>query len=79
MFKGQNFHCASICRKTFAFASKQLPQVPKHFEVRGKTSRFKQTETAKVLVLECFALYGNSCHGNCVLLYYTCAITTTVT
>ena len=30
-------HHVSIHRKTFVFASKQRPQVPKHFEICGKT------------------------------------------
>ena len=29
-------HRVSICGKTFTFASKQRPQVPKHFEIRRK-------------------------------------------
>ena len=33
-------HHVSICRKIFAFASKQCPQVPKHFEICRKHLQF---------------------------------------
>ena len=41
--------------KTFAFAAKQHPQVPKHFEIHGKTFtvQAKTAKTAKVLALKC--------------------------
>ena len=46
-------HHVSIRRKTFAFASKQCPQAPKHFEIRGKTFvvQAKTVKTVQVLVL----------------------------
>ena len=53
-------HHVSICGKIFMFASKQRPQVPKHFEIRGKTFAV-QTKTAKftkVLALKHFVLHG---------------------
>ena len=51
----------SICRKSFAFTSKQLQQVPKHFEIKGENIcgvQTKTAETVKVLTLKCFVLYG---------------------
>ena len=46
-------------QKTFAFASKQRPQlqVPRHFEIHGKTFAL-QAKTTKVLTLGRFVLYG---------------------
>ena len=48
----------SIHGKTFSFASKQCPQVPKQFEIHGKTF-VVEAKTVKVLALERFALYGS--------------------
>ena len=50
----------NICKKTFMFASKQCPQVLKHFEIHGKTFAVQATsvKTMKVLALEHFVLYG---------------------
>ena len=50
-------HHVSICRKTFTFASKQHPQVPKHFKIHGKIFVI-QARTIKGLALERFVLYG---------------------
>ena len=52
-------HHVSIHRKT-VFASKQCPQVLKHFEIHGTTFavQAKTVKTVKVLVLEHFVLYG---------------------
>ena len=54
-------HLVSICRKTFAFASKQCPQVSKHFEICGKTFTIqeKTAKTMKVLALKRSVLYSN--------------------
>ena len=48
-------HRVSIRRKTFAFAAKQRPQVPEHFEICGKTFAV-QAKTMKVLALKRFVL-----------------------
>ena len=50
----------TIHRKTFAFASKQHPQVPKNFEICRKTFavQAKTVKSAKVLALGHFVLYG---------------------
>ena len=52
-------HRVSIRGKTFTFASKQHPQVPKRFEIHGKTFviQAKTVNTANVLDLEHFVLY----------------------
>ena len=51
-------HQVSIHRKTFTFAAKQHPQVPKHLEIHGKTFavQAKTMKTVKVLALEHFVL-----------------------
>ena len=49
----------SICGKSFTFASKQCPQVPKDFEICRKTLAI-QAKTVKVLPLKRFVLYGIS-------------------
>ena len=41
-------HHVSICRKIFMFASKQCPQVPKHFEICGKVFAV-QVKTSKTI------------------------------
>ena len=43
------------------FASKQCPEVSKHFEICGKTFAVqeKTAKTMKVLAFKCFVLYGN--------------------
>ena len=53
-------HHVSICGKAFAFASKQCPQVPKHFEIFGKHSWFKQKprNPQKFWPSDVFVLYG---------------------
>ena len=55
-------HHAGIHEKTFAFASKQCPQVPKHFDIHRKifVVQAKTTKSTKVLALERFVLYGTS-------------------
>ena len=50
-------HHVSIRRKAFVFASKRRPQVPKHFEICGRTFMV-QAKTAKVLAFERFVLYS---------------------
>ena len=42
-------------QKNFAFAAKQRPQVPEHFEICGKTFAV-QAKTMKVLALKRFVL-----------------------
>ena len=72
-------HHVSIHRKTFALAAKQPLQVPKHFNVRGKTFAF-QAKSAKVLALEWFILYrnNNTCiHMTLADIVHTCMQTRT--
>ena len=47
----------SIRRKIFVFASKQRPQVPKHFETLGKQFAIRP-KTAQTTVFERCVLYG---------------------
>ena len=51
-------HHVSICGKTFVFASKQCPRVPKYFEISRKTFAVeaKTVRTMNVLALERFVL-----------------------
>ena len=56
----------SIQGKTFTFASKQCPQVPKHFEICGKAFavQVKTVKCVKVLGLKSFVLHSIATLGD---------------
>ena len=51
----------SIHEKTFAFATKQSPQLPKHFEIPAHAVQAKTAKSTKVLAPKRFVLYGKVC------------------
>ena len=63
LLKDKTFAVRSQCEylwKTFAFVTKQHPQVHKNFEICGKTFavQAKTTKSTKVLAFKHFLVYG---------------------